>query len=191
MAILEYQKLWRQRNPEKFRAIQRRYLDKPEIKEKKRGWQRNWSRAYYKKYPEKRMVWYWKWRASHPYKYAKHGTGWYSVRIKVLERDNYICIICGKKASEVHHWDGSGSNRPRKEMNNSLNNLVSVCHRCHTKLDLILHGGTFYKGMQREKIERNETIINMLSNMTQTEIAKVFGLTRQRIGQICRNIDTR
>lgn len=54
-------------------------------------------------------------------------------RISVLERDNYICQICGEEGSIVHHKDGKG--RSSKIKNNNKRNLITVCRACH----VILH----------------------------------------------------
>lgn len=47
-------------------------------------------------------------------------------RLIVLERDNYKCFSCGKKANEVHHLDLSKNNH-------SFENLVASCHKCNSK----------------------------------------------------------
>ena len=49
-----------------------------------------------------------------------------------LQRDNYQCSRCG--ASEqltVHHKDGSG--RGSSTHNNDLDNLITLCRRCHAE----------------------------------------------------------
>jgi len=47
-----------------------------------------------------------------------------------LERDFHKCTVCGKTHHEimldVHHKD-------RIKSNNELENLVTLCHSCHTK----------------------------------------------------------
>ena len=57
---------------------------------------------------------------------------WQKVREAVLKRDKYLCVKCGKPATEVHHkkhlspeniWDVSISLNP--------DNLVSLCKDCH------------------------------------------------------------
>lgn len=46
----------------------------------------------------------------------------------VLARDNYTCVICGEKASDVHHLYGySGFPEYRIDVKNS----VSCCENCH------------------------------------------------------------
>ncbi len=48
------------------------------------------------------------------------------IRLEVLKRDEYKCKCCNKKATEIHHKDET------KE-NHDINNLISVCHKCHIK----------------------------------------------------------
>lgn len=48
------------------------------------------------------------------------------IRLKILQRDNYICQLCNKKAKIVHHIDYYKSNC-------NLKNLISLCNKCHTK----------------------------------------------------------
>jgi 5-methylcytosine-specific restriction protein A len=56
-------------------------------------------------------------------------------RQNALERDKYTCQKCGKTHHEavldVHHKDKTGRNK--KEHNHSLENLITLCHSCHTK----------------------------------------------------------
>jgi 5-methylcytosine-specific restriction endonuclease McrA len=69
-------------------------------------------------------------------------------------RDNYSCQDCGITNSEsikqfgrqlhIHHIDGNGSNKAsKKEKNNDISNLVTLCTVCHTKEhQRIRHGKT-------------------------------------------------
>ncbi len=71
--------------------------------------------------------------------YEKHtqkvrGKGWRLARLKALERDKYTCQGCGAtdKRLVVHHLDYRGRNLPsQRDMNNSLDNLVTWCDACH------------------------------------------------------------
>jgi len=46
------------------------------------------------------------------------------IRLEVLKRDKYKCKCCNKKATETHHRD-------KTKENHEINNLISVCHKCH------------------------------------------------------------
>ena len=53
-------------------------------------------------------------------------------RRKALERDNYRCSICGStERLQVHHIDETGRNKPKEIQNNELNNLITLCAKCH------------------------------------------------------------
>lgn len=67
-------------------------------------------------------------------------------RIKALERDKWTCVKCGmtndehklkyKRGLNVDHIDGRGSNLPKKEQNNNMDNLQTLCNPCHTRKDV-------------------------------------------------------
>lgn len=53
-------------------------------------------------------------------------------RIKVLERDGNKCVICGSTYRiQVHHKDELGRNKPKEIRNNELDNLTTLCAKCH------------------------------------------------------------
>lgn len=60
-------------------------------------------------------------------------------KIRALKRDNFSCRSCGKNADEsilqIHHIDGKGSNLKNSERNNKLNNLITLCSKCHCKVE--------------------------------------------------------
>lgn len=75
-----------------------------------------------------------------PYSAKGYGPNWSKQRKKALERDNYACQICGSDSDEhsqelsVHHI------RPRRQFDgnweqNRLENLITVCPRCHGKVE--------------------------------------------------------
>lgn len=112
-------------------------------------------------------------------------TKWEKIRSKILERDKFICLNCGKPATEVHHKDGSASNKSHKFWNNKPENLMSICHRCNIMLDLKLQGASsFNKGKWEEDKERTKEIINLSKKYSQSKIARMLGITRQRVNQI-------
>lgn len=53
---------------------------------------------------------------------------WEQVREKALKRDNYKCVVCGKPATQVHHIHLRSK---RKDLLYEINNLVSLCNKCH------------------------------------------------------------
>lgn len=53
---------------------------------------------------------------------------WEKVREIVLQRDNYRCKICGKKATQVHHIHLRSK---RRDLLYNINNLISLCDKCH------------------------------------------------------------
>ena len=65
-------------------------------------------------------------------------------RERVLERDNWQCVKCGMNQEQhivlfgrsitIDHIDGKG--RYSKEQNNNLENLQTLCLRCHGKKDI-------------------------------------------------------
>lgn len=69
-----------------------------------------------------------------------YGDGWWEVRRKALERDNYRCQVCGASADDlgrnpdVHHID------PVREFDMpteapTIDNVVSLCRSCHRNVE--------------------------------------------------------
>lgn|SRR3990167_8629730 len=58
-------------------------------------------------------------------------------RQKILERDHFKCQKCSKSHHEilldVHHKDRSGQQKNINLINNNVDNLITLCHSCHTK----------------------------------------------------------
>lgn len=114
-------------------------------------------------------------------KFPQRGTGLLPAsklyRGPCLERDNFKCQICGATNNlDIHHKDNGGYHLQGQQTNNELNNLITLCHRCHLKM----HKGV----LGREEIimsrrEAGETI---------QSIANSFGVSRQRIHQIIKRV---
>lgn len=81
---------------------------------------------------------------------------WY----KALVRDEFTCQLCGKRRKpseqvrekryvlDVHHKDGRGYGEKGKSKNHSLDNLITLCHSCHTefhtKINLVQVNGEYF-----------------------------------------------
>jgi 5-methylcytosine-specific restriction endonuclease McrA len=78
-------------------------------------------------------------------------------RLVVLERDNYECQMCGMQQEQhivlfgssllIHHKDGNG--RDRENPNNNINNLITLCFRCHQTAHKILRDSTKTKSVKK------------------------------------------
>lgn len=100
--------------------------------QRKIKYQREYMRKYYHKNKEKMKGFYTK---------TKDKIMFGGLRKQVLERDNYQCKKCGMTDEEhkkvfgkeitIDHIDGKGSNS--KVKNNILDNLQTLCLRCHGK----------------------------------------------------------
>ena len=56
-------------------------------------------------------------------------------RQNALERDNFTCQHCGAtEYLHVHHIDGAGVTTPKELRNNALDNLLTLCRSCHTRV---------------------------------------------------------
>lgn len=64
----------------------------------------------------------------------------------VLERDNFECQECGISQEQhiilfnrhlsIHHIDEKGANVDSESKNNDIDNLITLCMRCHKKLHI-------------------------------------------------------
>jgi DEAD/DEAH box helicase domain-containing protein len=70
-----------------------------------------------------------------------YGPDWQEHRLAVLERDQSSCQVCGQRLSpaqlHVHHLQPLRSFRSLKEAN-QLDNLLTVCPRCHRRLENVV-----------------------------------------------------
>lgn len=111
-------------------------------------------------------------------KYYKKHMPWI---IKARERDGQKCVRCGSTENlVVHHKDGSRKLGLDK-MDNSLENLLTVCKPCHAKE----HGQVLRFSNPNIKI-----ILELRSQgKTFQKIATYLGLSRQRVHQIIKRAD--
>jgi 5-methylcytosine-specific restriction endonuclease McrA len=55
---------------------------------------------------------------------------WQRKRYVVFKRDNWRCVYCGERATQVHHKQYA----KRNIGNEPIDWLVSVCDRCHNSI---------------------------------------------------------
>lgn len=91
--------------------------------------------------------------------------------IRVMERDNYRCVVCGRDDGflVVHHKDGN-------VMNNDMDNLMTVCKPCHARL-------------HHQTLRFNKPTVQMVTELrlqgkTYQQIGEYLGISRQRVHQI-------
>lgn len=61
---------------------------------------------------------------------------WQKLRLKVLERDNFSCVVCGSadKMLHVHH-----SKYSKEPWSAPLENLHTLCEECHAHLEKLIN----------------------------------------------------
>lgn len=84
-------------------------------------------------------------------------------RLIILIKNNWKCEICGKRATQVHHKDGT-------KHNHNIENLCSICTRCHYDIHIgRKEKNSLYRGMYGLSI---------------TEIAEKLKKSPQRISEL-------
>lgn len=116
-------------------------------------------------------------------------------RYKVRERDSFTCQSCGKAWKEgsrhfdVHHLNGLCGTKSRgydKSAQSVIDTLITLCHKCHFNR----HDWAGKKKLQKTTlIERNTRIrqIYSMGETKQSELAKQYKVSRQRIFQILKS----
>ena len=82
-----------------------------------------------------------------------YSESWDDIRKQCYRRDGYRCVMCGKKGKlAAHHIVPV-----RISKNNSLSNLVSVCDKCHKRLEevgfSILQNGGHQADIRRVELQ--------------------------------------
>lgn len=72
---------------------------------------------------------------------AKRGydRAWRERRLRILERDHYLCQLCGTPTGKSGHVDHIVSKR--KGGTDDDSNLQTTCHRCHSRKTVREDGG--------------------------------------------------
>jgi len=56
-------------------------------------------------------------------------------RQSILERDRFVCRLCGENSQLIiHHIDGTTNRKEEKNANNDPTNLITLCRSCHLKV---------------------------------------------------------
>ena len=103
-----------------------------------------------------------------------------SYRKQCLARDSYRCQMCGVTSDilHIHHKDGLGQGKTKKP-DNGLSNLITLCPSCHFRCH----------DSHKIKLERVRKLKEMRDNgKTYQEIGEYFGVSRQRIHQLCSSV---
>ena len=156
------------------RICWRRQNDKKNAKKIKRQ-----SLARRNKNPEKYTAYRKKWRAENPERskmlddLSRDRKRFGGNKQKALERDNFQCQECGMTQEQhfilynhslaVHHIDGKGHDCVVK--NNDLDNLITLCFRCH----MLVHKNPDKKTIKEFFEKINEWIVILSGDLEETD----------------------
>jgi 5-methylcytosine-specific restriction endonuclease McrA len=114
-------------------------------------------------------------------RFRKNGGGkpdrWNAIRIKILERDNYVCAYCGKAATSVDHITPQS-----KGGTEDNSNLVGCCKSCNQiKNDRTLEkaGMSFWRGFDQSVLRICNTSVTPNEDESEIE-AKAEGFPANR-----------
>ncbi len=130
------------------------------------------------------------WRQKNP---DKVRDSWNSVMFdgkkdEALERDNWECQDCGmsqeksiilfNRVLSIHHIDDNGANVPSHEKNNNLDNLITLCMRCHK----ILHHKQTMEKRWGDLIEQDDSDWEFpkIRYLVESEIKKGHGVQESK-----------
>ena len=121
-------------------------------------------------------------------------------KFKALERDNWECQECGLSQEQsiilfnrklfVHHIDGHGRNS--KDKNHNLDNLITLCPRCHGKIhgeesrnkcwgNLLQQDDSEWKFPMLRKLISSKICNNINLKDAKTEVSKELGVAFRTI----------
>lgn len=82
---------------------------------------------------------------------------WKSIRLKVLQRDDFKCVVCGQPAQVVHHANYSMHN-----LANGGPTMRSMCHGCH-------HFIEFDQDGKKVRLSESRSRLKLLHRLKGTE----------------------
>lgn len=98
----------------------------------------------------------WRLKKGNPeYERYIHSADWRAKAERRMEMDGYICQVCGKDASDVHHltYDRFG--------HEEMGDLVSLCRKCHEKAEELYNPAIIPWAMEEAKPEGNNFMAAM------------------------------
>ena len=75
---------------------------------------------------------------------------WKSIRLRVLERDHWTCVVCEYPATQVHHLSYADA----VLLGERIDKLVSVCAPCHFKIEFAGNGNKLPLAKAVKKLEK-------------------------------------
>lgn len=106
-------------------------------------------------------------------------------REAAIQRDGEKCLKCGMTRTQhverygrditVDHIDGRGCNSPKELKNNDLDNLQTLCIRCHARKD---------NAEKRLTEEQVLEIYGLEGKMLRKDVAAMFGVTPSMISYV-------
>lgn len=98
----------------------------------------------------------WRYKKDNPeYDRYIHSVAWRDTANRRLDQDSHVCQVCGGDATDVHHltYDRFG--------HEDMNDLVSLCRRCHEKAEALYDPAIIPWAMDEVKPEGNNFMAAM------------------------------
>ena len=88
---------------------------------------------------------------------------WKEIRVKALNRDNNECCLCGShERLNVHHI---GYRKFFKQHQLEMNNLVTVCTKCHWKIHKSIGNFLLMKYLMENRPEQWKWVVENIINI--------------------------
>src|SRR2546427_11424289 len=103
---------------------------------------------------------------------------WKKIRLKIFERDNFTCVYCEYRNSNISENEVQVNHVDGYPKNNSEDNLETVCRDCHR----VLHSG--FWALKQDKLEvYQESKYDQKDIITTTRELRAKGKTDEEIRQ--------
>lgn len=112
-------------------------------------------------------------------------------REKAIQRDGEKCVLCGMTRKEhrskygrditVDHINGKGRNTPKEKRDNRLENLQTLCLRCHGLKDIARSNKTDIFGKRTVQMDLSGNVIKVWESII--EVERVMGLSSKSLNK--------